>query len=479
MSHDLTSQRQARLLEHFSRRDFATALAIAEEMESAGETNPLQAVIYAHLGVLTGSQSAFHLGLSALDGLPRDPVCMHELLNYDHDLIAAHVCGALTRGEQDQILQLLEISRRANPAIGEIFISSVDEALRRPASPSLPAVIPSRETAYQSLPPPPNAETRRVSLFVTEYFFGPGSRRHDIGPRIKRAFDRSGWPCDMYHPGHVNYEIIHWQADEFYQNMSRNQPDLVVLDSFNIAPAEFAIAQSKMRRENPNIRFVLLIFDPWLNSLFERIRPLAEMVDLVWAPVPSAPLLAEPIFLNKLYLSTFPVGIDANELPHPQRLRYTAFQGAIEWYNYSRAYWISMLQKAKAPFTPFITKHVDDGLDAIESYRKYIETFLTYDSQLNFAMRRDGSRIATGRAFEVIHCGACLIQERTEDLDYYFTPQEHYFSFKTFDDLMDLLTLLDREPERIQAVAAKGHAYYRAHFDDRLIIDGLGRMAFG
>jgi spore maturation protein CgeB len=138
-----------------------------------------------------------------------------------------------------------------------------------------------------------------------------------------------------------------------------------------------------------------------------------------------------------------------------------------------------MLDRAKAPVTALITQHVDDGLDAIDSYRKYIETFLIYDSQLNFAMRRDGSRIATGRAFEVIHCGACLIQERTQDLDYYFTPQDHYFCFETFDDLMDLLKLLDREPERIQAMAAKGQAYYRAHFDDRLIIDGLSRRLSG
>jgi spore maturation protein CgeB len=138
-----------------------------------------------------------------------------------------------------------------------------------------------------------------------------------------------------------------------------------------------------------------------------------------------------------------------------------------------------MLERAKAPVTALVTQHVDDGLGAIESYRKYIETFLIYDSQLNFALRRDGSRLATGRAFEVIHCGGCLFQERTEDLDYYFTPQEHYFCFKTFDELMDLLKLAETEPERIQAVAAKGQAYYRAHFDDRLIIDGLGRMAFG
>jgi hypothetical protein len=479
MSDSLMTQRQALLLEHFSRRDFATALAIAEEMEILGETNPLQVVILAHLGVLTGSQAAFHLGLSTLDRLPRDLATQSALLNYDHDLIAAHACGALTRGELDQILQLLEISRRANPAIGEIFTSAVDEALRRPANPSLPVTFPSRARAYQSLPPPPKAETRRVSLFVTEFFFGPGSRRHDIGPRIKRAFDRSNWPCDMFHTGYIGNEIIHWQADEFYQKMGQNQPDLILLDSFNIAPAEFAMAAARLRRDNPNIRFVLLIFDPWLGHLFERIRPLAEMVDLVWAPFPSAPLLAEPIFRNKLYFSTFPVGIDYDELRHQPRLRRAAFQGAIEWYNYSRAYWIAMLERAKAPVTALVTQHVDDGLGAIESYRKYIETFLIYDSQLNFALRRDGSRLATGRAFEVIHCGGCLFQERTEDLDYYFTPQEHYFCFKTFDELMDLLKLAETEPERIQAVAAKGQAYYRAHFDDRLIIDGLGRMAFG
>ncbi len=472
-------QRQSLLLEHFSRRDFAAALAIAEEMESAGETNPLQAVILAHLGVLTGSQAAFHLGLGALDRLPRDGESTSALFGYDVDFISAHACGALTRGNQADILSLLEISRRANPYIAEIFTTSITDALSRAAQPSLAPVVPSRPVFAQVPYNGPLMAGRRVSLFVTEFYFGPGSRRHDIGPRIKRAFDRAGWPCDMWHTPIQGYEILQCSADQFYHNVSRNRPDLVVLDSFNIAPSEFAEAATRLRRDNPNIRFALMIFDPWMPRLLDQIRALAGLVDLVWAPFPSARLLDEPVFKDKVYFLTFPVGIDPSELPIRPRMRRTAFKGAIEWYNYSRAYWVTLLEQAKAPVTAFITKHVDDGLDPIESYKKYIDPFLSFDSQLNFALRPDGTRLATGRAFEVIHCGGCLIQERSEDLDYFFTPQEHYFSFKTFDELMDLFALFEQEPERILAVAKAGHAHYRAHFDDRLIIDGLGRMAFG
>ena len=93
-------------------------------------------------------------------------------------------------------------------------------------------------------------------------------------------------------------------------------------------------------------------------------------------------------------------------------------------------------------------------------------------------MRRDGSRMLTGRSFESIFAGGCLIQERVDDLDYYFEPGRHYFRFETFADLRNLLTWLSHHPEEAQATAERGQAYYHAHYSDRAIVESLGRRLF-
>jgi spore maturation protein CgeB len=84
----------------------------------------------------------------------------------------------------------------------------------------------------------------------------------------------------------------------------------------------------------------------------------------------------------------------------------------------------------------------------------------------------------TGRSFESIFAGGCLIQERVDDLDYYFEPGRHYYRFESFTDLRNLLTWLSHHPDEAQATAERGQAYYHAHYSDRAIVESLGRRLF-
>jgi len=263
--------------------------------------------------------------------------------------------------------------------------------------------------------------------------------------------------------------------DELFEVMGAGRTDVVVVDIVGIRADDddLATVVSRLRAANPDFRIISVSVDPWREDHSEYQLNIARLVDRVWAPSTETSLLQHPHFLDKVYLPPFPVGIRIDELIPVRREHSAGFQGAVEWYNYSRAFWLSLAAKVGAPLRHVVTKHVDDGLDPISSFITYLSGFRSVAAMVNFSMRISGRRMATGRGFETLFAGICLLQEGTQDMDFYFRAGEHYLAFDTFDEFMDLLTYVRDNPDTADKVARRGQEFYHRTYSDERLIAGL------
>jgi NADPH-dependent 7-cyano-7-deazaguanine reductase QueF-like protein len=464
------------LFGQFAARDFSSALGLALTLDGEGVRDPMLATLLAHLGLLCGQGQAFELGLARLDDLiAQMPDFAQQTQAYDETFVSGQVVGAFGRGDGRMVLALLELSRRLHPGIAQAFPQSVATMIAR--SPLANLGMVDRAISQKPLDGAP-VRTRRVNLYLNPWFFGPGGRVHDLGPRMARAFSANHWPTNLLAPTYHDQDLIELAPDELFAHLSQGAPDLILFDNqrCRIRPETFSLVSARLRVQNPDIKFGLLLFDPWIVDFWADLRTFSPMVDVIWTPSFSAPVLQEADIADKTFFMTYPVGVGLDELASPPRERMVAFQGAVEWYNYARAYWLTLLDKAGAPVRGVVTRHVDDGLDPIESFKLYLNGFRSVEGLLNLSMRKDGSRMATGRSFEAIYTGACLFQEQADDMAQFgFREGFHYLGFTRFDDLMDRLAFVVANPDAMQQIAQQGQAFYQEKFMDSQIINALGR----
>jgi hypothetical protein len=90
-------------------------------------------------------------------------------------------------------------------------------------------------------------------------------------------------------------------------------------------------------------------------------------------------------------------------------------------------------------------------------------------------MRQDGTKIITGRTWEAVFAGACLIQESSPNIDFYLQAGTHYLSFSNFDEFRDIVMTLERDPDIGRAIARAGQNFFLQRFDDRHLVQNLGQ----
>jgi hypothetical protein len=268
---------------------------------------------------------------------------------------------------------------------------------------------------------------------------------------------------------------------DLFDRVAQFNADIVMIDFWGIAlpPGALTDLLTKLRRFRPQTRIVIYHLDPWMPNSWNITRALAPQADLIWSHFPRIPLWQEPSFENKLTFAPFPMGVDAAVDGSDQSPDTTLFLGGVVHYNPTRAFWLSALIQAKAPFDMKITDHGDDGFSAADSYAKYLGRLKAAGRSLSFSVRESSYRLITGRTFESIWAGACLIQEQADEVEDYFTPGAHYLSFKTFAELNALLKAVDQNPARARQIAQAGHAFYQAHYNDRLLVAHIDHMLFG
>ena len=316
----------------------------------------------------------------------------------------------------------------------------------------------------------------------------PHSRLHEIGPLIVAAMSRYGWQPIFYGLRTLDDPTLlaaDWSA--LLDLCRHHRPDALMVQELRPDSAPDGLMSAfiaALRREVPGIKLTGLYGDPWDRDRWNALTEAARHLDRLWAPFPSLALWQHPALRDKVMTPPFPhEGLGGFSIPAPTRGNGArgltlSFVGGVDSANWGRGLWLAELKRAGVPVRITVTKRVSDGLPALESYRRYLKTLAATGCALNFSLRADGSRIATGRAFEAILAGALLVQEACPDIDSYFTPGEHFLSFTTVADLTEIGRQLATQAEPLLALRRRAFDFFQEHYRDECIIDHLERQLF-
>jgi hypothetical protein len=227
----------------------------------------------------------------------------------------------------------------------------------------------------------------------------------------------------------------------------------------------------RLRLTRPSMQVVGVYLDPWSVEP-AALREAAEAVDVVWAMSPASPIWREPVFAGKCLFVPFPYA-PPGPLASPALIPRMRFSGGVLGYNWHRAFWLSAAALADLPVDTRLAAHNRDGLSASDSTGLYMRDLAEATCALNFSMRPDLSRIATGRCFETCLAGSLLIQESTEDLDYYLVPGEHYLEFTSFQELCAIVRFLQTRLDEAEDVRRRGREFAQAYYQTAAIVAAL------
>jgi hypothetical protein len=142
-------------------------------------------------------------------------------------------------------------------------------------------------------------------------------------------------------------------------------------------------------------------------------------------------------FKSRRFDYPLPIGLDEKyliELRLKAAKREIIFRGGLEVTNYSRLFWAALAASRNSIQFKFSSHH-EDGLGAEASYLKYLNDLANTECHLNFARRKDGTKILTGRVHEVISLNRILFNEKCERIGRFYVEGLHYFEFSGADDL--------------------------------------------
>jgi hypothetical protein len=444
------------------------ARTLALWLMTTGVNNPI-AHLVSLLGALRDGSAALDAGsvaslawhydvatpeLRALIGRIFEPA-MLELL------FSAHA-----QNDVSAIVRLAEIAKACLPALREIFDwhapATIPQAgAARPAS-----------AAWRSPPPGARRVPYRVVVAMRRKLMDSPTptRAFDMGPRLAQAASAYGWPATLY-CGQFRGDLSE-DAQAVLAECRSAAADILILDDDCIANpaihAQRAQLLAALRRMRPSIRIVAVHFDCW-DIGADELRAGAEDVDAIWTTTPSLPVWQEPVFAGKLLHAPFPhAGFrQAPAETPPARI---GFIGSLLHYNWPRMLWRAGAIEHGLPIDWTLSYHVAEDLPPLDSYRGFMQRLAESGCALNLAMRRDGSRIVTGRTFEAPLAGALLIQETVPDLEHFFVAGEHYLPFTSFAELRAVCDLVTQDPARAQKIRRAGHEFAVARYaDDRLI----------
>ncbi|OAN54578.1 hypothetical protein A6A04_11665 [Paramagnetospirillum marisnigri] len=401
--------------------------------------------------------------------LPPESTARDQLRNAMEPMVAFATMNLFKADRLDDVLSLLDAWKLVSPGMDAAFGSA--SCRRR---------TPVRPIEFCGPRSPGMARRAVVAARKYLYFIRPGSREHDIGPRLVTAMRAYGWTTDFVPmrtmtPGR--------ELDEEYRKIAdlcrARSADVLVLDEFfaDGSTRNCVEVVKALKRDMPALKVVVAYYDPWALSAEAIIRA-AGLVDCIWNLFPASPLYRDAALAAKVFEGPYPMGgaVGAPDVPLTGGIE---FIGAIQLYNWHRAFWIAAARRDGLPIETRLSTHADDGLDVMESYRAYMRRLELAGCCLNFSMRLNETRILTGRAFETIHAGALLVQEETDDISFYFTAGEHYLSFANYAELREIASFIARNPAEAESIRRRGFQFARDRYSDDKIMGYLDKHLFG
>jgi hypothetical protein len=466
-----------RLCELLLRSQYGAAYLIANQQVAGGVSHPGTFLAQAIGALLYGSAAAAAEGRAALYKIT-DALSEQQQASFYSLLVQPVVPNLLGKmfygGDSVGTLQLLDIVTAASPCLRPVFDLS---ASIEPVNLSAMRVRGAeRARLINMLPAPPPHRRRRAVVAIRDLIFpqNPASRPHEAGPHIHAGLVSYGWNsvfCGLACRDAVeDYRLIAARCQD-------EQADLLLLDE-QIFDSHFGWAVrgqmiAELRRALPSLQVVGVYLDAWILDP-SLIREAVSILDAVWSPSPSQPVWQEATIAAKCIFSPPPFVIPKDVVLRkliPQMF----FGGAVMGYNWHRAFWLTAAEAAKLPIEKRLTDHASDGLPAMESSVGYMRELADATCVVNFSLRPDLSRIATGRSFETCLAGSLLVQEASPDMDYYFVAGEHYLEFTTFAELRAIARFLLDRPDEAEEIRSQGAAFARQRYNAYSIVGSLDR----
>jgi hypothetical protein len=296
--------------------------------------------------------------------------------------------------------------------------------------------------------------------------------------RYTLALESYGWQISRHDLHSLeNPEIVARDLQAVATLCRETEADLLIVDDFQPQRGNHAAGEiiAALRRNRPALKILSLYFDPWEAERWDDIEAGGALIDAAWSLV-VRPIWERPVFKDKTLFLPFPHGGD---YPAAPALKPSfRFGGGVQYTSWDRAFWAAAIAQAGLPFRIEASDHQEDNRDPLESYRAYMLRSQTGEAALNFARRFNGIYTLTGRTFETLATGGLLVQERSDDIDLFFTAGRHYLRFETLTDLFDIATLLQQEPDRAEAIRREGAAFFAERYSDEKLIAYLDQFLF-
>jgi len=469
-----------------TRGRFRSAGILRKLCGEAAPSNPVFALAQSAGGLFFGDAADSEAGNAMLaaiadaSGAERNAVAYASI---HEPTLRALVSSTLTARDPAVTLRCLDILRAAVPEFRRIFdldapVAEFDPEAAREAGRERARLI--------DIPPLPPKESRvpRRAVVAVRALIYPNqdwSRPLDLGPRLAAGARAYGWEAEF--TGLLWRNVVEdFQA--ILDAAARVRAEVVFIDDQVIeTPAVHPLRAemiARLRATLPGVKIVGVHFDTWqLNP--ETLAEQSALLDLVWeATSPTLPIWSRPEFktadgAEKVLHTQYPHAWTPPDALPPPRDR-AVFAGGVKGYNWHRALWSAAIESRGLPVEQRLSTHADDGLPALDSYRRYMDGLAEATRALNFSMRSDLTRIVTGRCFEAPAAGALLIQEDTPDLDHYLVAGEHYLSFTTFSELRSILRFIVERPDEAEEIRRRGAEFAHRRFSDEAIMGHLDAM---
>lgn len=305
-------------------------------------------------------------------------------------------------------------------------------------------------------------------VFFREFMYGPGTRRHEFGYRIKTALASQGW------------EVSLLASEEMQQYSSSSIHDFALIDfgAFSPTTPVDSIYGIISYLKQFFRKIIAIDPDPWVGTYNGMLSSLAGCIDYIWGFTSDWIMAKEPLFKDRCIMFPNVGGFDHLDKNKRTPLDWSSctfnFTGSVQGYNLNRIYWILESISRKLPIKINVTNPaLDDGLDHESSLQLYAQSLASTHASLNFATRRDGSRILTGRAIEVISMNRLLIQEKCPALHDYYIEGEHFLDFIDIEELSTIIDFLKSHPKVGQTICDQGYQFYQSNYSSQKLVEHI------
>lgn len=311
-----------------------------------------------------------------------------------------------------------------------------------------------------SWPPPASGSERRTKphLLVARYKYY--SKNQSLGVSHEAQF----LDDTLMATGLATFDTFLWETDAsvfprgdwaLLDKCRRVRPDAIILSSYDYDyPGHPRLETIRLLRDTWGIPIVTIWWDTCWAGFRTYIEPMMDVADLhVMADNPTLTFLADvdPKGWRERYLKlALPWDSAIYHDPGVTRDIDVSFLGQVDSYRSPRMPYIDYLMEHNVPiFWSSFDRAQQRPLS------KYVEVLTRSKIALSFSQSITSHQLK-GRVFEILLCGAMLMDTENPQTAFFFEPGKDYVAFDTPADMLEKVRyFLAHETER-REIAARG-----------------------